>query len=296
MTDAAPAPLRIGVALGGGAAQGFAHVVVLEALDELGLRPAAVAGSSMGAIVGAAYAAGMSGAEIRAYATGLFRRRGDAFRRLWQLRPRRLGEVSLGLGQYDLVKVLRTFMPPGLPERIEDLSLPLAVVATDFYGGGEVVLREGPLLPALAASSAVPMLFRAVALDGRVMIDGGCVNPVPYDRLGDVDLAIASDVVSLPRGDPTRVPGAMETAAGSVVLVFKAILREKLRSARPDLMINPPTGRFGPMDFHKAAAIIAACDRGKDEIRRRIATAVEARPAARPPAHRPGPDGGRGAR
>ncbi|MBN9022955.1 MAG: patatin-like phospholipase family protein, partial [Rhizobiales bacterium] len=265
---AAPDGLRIGVALGGGAAQGFGHVVVLEALDELGLRPAAMAGTSMGAIVGAAYAAGMRGAEIRAYAASLFRGRGAALAALWRLRPRRVGEISLGIGQYDLVRALGMLLPPGLPERIEDLGLPFAVVATDFYGGGEVVLRSGPLIPALAASSAVPMLFRPVRLGGRVMIDGGCVNPVPYDRLGDVDLAIASDVVSLPRGDPSTIPGALKAAGGSVVLVLKALLREKLRTAQPDLMIKPPTGVFGPMDFHKAEAVIAACDRGKDAIKR----------------------------
>ena len=268
---------RIGLALGGGAAQGFAHVVVLEALDELGLKPAMVTGTSMGAIVGAAYAAGMSGADIRDFSGGLFRTGSDYLRGLWQLRPRRLSEVSLGIGHYDLMKVLRTFMPPFLPERVEDLAIPFTVIAADFYAGSEVVIRSGPLIPALAASSAVPILFRAVAFEGRVMIDGGCVNPVPFDRLGDVDLTIACDVVSLPRGDPAQLPGVVQTAFGSVVLVFKAILREKLRTTQPDLMIHPPTGRFGPMDFHKAGAIIAACDRGKDDIKRQIAALVEAR-------------------
>jgi NTE family protein len=271
---AAPGSPRIGLALGGGAAQGFAHIVVLEALDELGIRPVAIAGTSMGAIVGATYAAGMSGAEIRRYAAGLFRRRSDVLARLWQLRPRRLGELSLGLGHFDLVKVLRNFMPPFLPERIEELATPLTVIATDFYAGTEAVIRSGPLVPALAASSAVPILFQAVTFEDRVMIDGGCVNPVPYDRLDDVDVVIASDVVSLPRGDPRRVPGPVQTAFGSVVLVLNTILQEKLRTERPDLLIRPPTGVFGPMDFAKAEAIMAACDHGKDDIKRRIAAAI----------------------
>ncbi len=271
---AAPGASRIGLALGGGAAQGFAHVVVLEALDELGVRPAAIAGTSMGAIVGAAYAAGMSGADIRRYAQGLFRRRSDVLARLWQLRPRRLGELSLGLGHFDPVKALRSFMPPFLPENVQDLATPFAAIATDFYAGTEVVIRSGPLVPALAASSAVPILFQAVTFEGRVMIDGGCVNPVPYDRLGDVDVVIASDVVSLPRGDPRRVPGPVQTAFGSVVLVLNTILQEKLRSSRPDLLIRPPAGVFGPMDFAKAEAIMATCDRGKDDIKRRIAAAI----------------------
>jgi NTE family protein len=276
MAAASAAP-RIGIALGGGAAQGFAHIIVLEALDELGLKPAAVAGTSMGAIVGAAYAAGMSGRDIRDYSIELFARRKGFVGRLWQLRPRKITEVSLGLGQFDLVKALRAFMPPFIPERVEEIATPFTVVATDFYAGTEVVIRKGPLIPALAASSAVPMLFRAVTFDDRVMIDGGCVNPVPFDRLGDVDFVIASDVVSLPRGDPGRVPGPFQTAFGSVVLVLNTILQEKLRNARPpDVMINPPTGKFGPMDFTKAAAVIAATEPGKEAIKRRIAEALEA--------------------
>ncbi|HET7718244.1 MAG TPA: patatin-like phospholipase family protein [Bauldia sp.] len=274
--NAPPRSLRIGVALGGGAAQGFAHVTVLEAIDELGLRPAAVAGTSMGAIIGAAYAAGMSGAEIRAYAINLFRRRSVFLARLWRLRPRKISEVSLGLGQFDLTKALRAFMPPVLPEDIAGLAVPFAAVATDFYAGTEVVIRNGPLIPALAASSAVPILFQPVVFDGRVMIDGGCVNPVPFDRVGDVDFVIASDVVSLPRGGPHRVPGPIQTAFGSVVLVLNTILQEKLRNTKPPgVMIRPPTGDFGPMDFTKAAAIIAASEPGKDQVKRQIAAALE---------------------
>ena len=275
---APPRVLRIGVALGGGAAQGFAHVTVLEAIDELGLKPAAIAGTSMGAVIGAAYAAGMSGDDIRRYAIGVFRQRSEFLARLWRLRPRRISEVSFGLGQFDLTKTLRAFLPPFLPQDIAGLGIPFAAIATDFYAGTEVVIREGPLIPALAASSAVPILFQPVTFDGRVMIDGGCVNPVPFDRLGDVDFVIASDVVSLPRGGPHRVPGPIQTAFGSVVLVLNTIFQEKLRNGRPpDVLINPPTGDFGPMDFTKAAAIIAMAEPGKDQVKRQIEKALEAR-------------------
>lgn len=279
---APPDTLRIGVALGGGAAQGFAHVTVLEAIDELGLKPAAVAGTSMGAIIGAAYAAGMSGDDIRGFAINLFRRRSDFLGRLWQLRPRKISEVSLGLGQFDLQKTLRAFLPPFLPETVEDLAVPFTAIATDFYAGTEVVIRTGPLIQALAASSAVPILFQPVVFDGRVMIDGGCVNPVPYDRAGEVDFTIASDVVSLPRGGPHRVPGPIQSAFGSVVLVLNTILKEKLRNgAPPDVFIKPPTGDFGPTDFTKAAAIMAASAPGKDDVKRQIEQALEAKVAAR---------------
>src|ERR1700722_6577960 len=87
-----PGPARLGLALGGGAAHGFAHIPVIEALDELGIRPALIAGTSMGAMIGALYASGMSGAEIRKYTLEVFHSRAEFLARLWQLRPRRLSE------------------------------------------------------------------------------------------------------------------------------------------------------------------------------------------------------------
>jgi NTE family protein len=268
--------MRLGLALGGGAAQGFAHVSVLEALDELGLRPAAVAGTSMGAIIGAAYAAGMSGAEIRRYAVGLFENRSEFLARLWGLRPRRLSELSQGLGTYDLERVLRAFLPPGLPPDLAGLAIPFRAIAADFFAGTEVVIEDGPLISAIAASSAVPLLFRPIAFGGRVMIDGGVVNPVPFDRLEGCDFVIASDVISLPRGDPARVPGPLQAAFGSVVLVLKTIFDEKLKHTRPpDVLVNPPTGDFGPLDFTKAAQIIRMAEPGKAAVKHQIEAAIE---------------------
>ena len=123
----------------------------------------------------------------------------------------------------------------------------------------------------------MPILFQPVMFDGRVMIDGGCVNPVPFDRLGDVDFVIASDVVSLPRGGPQPHAGA---DADRVRLGGAGAQHDPPGEApdrpAPDVMINPPTGNFGPMDFAKAEAVIAASEPGKDAIKRQIAEALEA--------------------
>ncbi|MCP4381103.1 MAG: patatin-like phospholipase family protein [Hyphomicrobiales bacterium] len=270
--------LKIGLPLGGGAAQGFAHVAVLEALDELGLRPKAIAATSMGAVIGAAYAAGMSGSQIRTYATGLFQNRARFVGHLWQLRPRRVKEISIGFGQYDLERVLDAFLPPGLPDDVDDLPIAFKTVATDYYSGNEAVLDRGPLTSAIAASAAVPMLFRPIMNNGRILVDGGLCNPVPFDLLDDVDFTIASDVVTEPGGDALEVPGAVESLFGVASLLMRSILIEKLKAGSgPDVLIRLPTTASHILDFTKAATIMEESEIVKDSVKRRLEEALGSR-------------------
>jgi NTE family protein len=267
-----PGPARIGLALGGGAAHGFAHIPLLEALDELGVRPALIAGTSMGAVIGALYASGMSGAEIRDYALGIFHSRAEFLARLWQLRPRRLSEITLGFGQYDLERALATFLPSRLAKDFAELRIPLRAVATDYYAGRQVVLAEGPLLPALAASSAVPMLFKPIRIGGRIMVDGGATNPVPFDLLDDADFVIAVDVVFGPTGNPERMPGSLESLFGATSLVMRSLVHEKLRSGRPpEIFIRPPPPMgINVFDFSRAARILKGSEPVKDELKEKL--------------------------
>lgn len=118
----------IALALGGGGARGLAHIHVIEALDEMGLRPAVVAGSSIGALMGAGVAAGMSGKEIREHVLSTVGRRGEVLNRLWRLRPTSLAEaVASGfrVGQFNIERVLKAFLPEAVPLRFSDLALPL---------------------------------------------------------------------------------------------------------------------------------------------------------------------------
>jgi len=263
--------IRIGLALGGGAAQGFAHIAVLEALDEMGLRPAGISATSMGAVIGASYASGMSGAEIRAYATGVFGNRSQFLSRLWNVRPRRLKDVEIGIGQYDLERVLKAFLPETLPADFDGLHISFKAVATDYYAGEAAVLSEGPLIRSVAASAAVPMLFRPVVVDGRVMVDGGLTNPVPFDVLEGMDIVIAADVVTEPVGRSDRVPGGLESLFGSASLLMRSLLMARLDGRRPpDLMIRLPTEAFHVLDFTKAVAIIKASEAAKDDVKRKI--------------------------
>jgi NTE family protein len=263
---------RIGLALGGGAAHGFAHIPVLEALDEVGVRPAVIAGTSMGAVIGAAYAAGMSGAEIRDYTLRVFHSRSEFLARLWRLRPRRLSEVAFGVGQYDLERVLAAFMPAGFPKDFDGLDIRFRAVATDYYAGRPVVLAAGPLFPALAASAAVPMLFKPIRIGGRIMIDGGVTNPVPFDVLDEADLIIAVDVVTGPTGNPERMPGGLESLFGATSVVTRSLVAEKLRAGRPpDIFVRPPPiVGINILDFTRAARIIRGSEPIKEEVKEKL--------------------------
>lgn len=267
---------RIGLALSGGGARGLAHIPILEALDELGVRPSVIAGTSIGGIIGAGYAAGMSGAEIRAFAVERFRNRADVIARLWRLRPKRVRDLfaagGLTIGQFDAERVLEEFLPEAMPRDFAGLAIPLKIVATDFYGWQEVVMAHGALFPALAASAAIPVLFRPVMIDEVVMVDGGITNPLPFDViLGECDVVVAVDVVGGPVNRKGRMPGSTEAIFGATQLFMQSIAREKMRRARaPEILVRPPDDGFRVLDFLKVQAIIKSAEGVKDEVKRKL--------------------------
>jgi NTE family protein len=205
-TDARKPGPRIGLALGGGSARGLAHVLMLEAFDELGLVPAIIAGTSMGAICGAAYAAGHTGAELREELMAVFGRRRHLLKRL----AAKLRDGSPWLwSPRDNVTLFEMLLPDAMRRSFDTLKIPFLAIATDYYGIEQVVLDRGPLIPALAASSALPHLARPVVIEGRVLIDGGYVNPVPYDVImdrADITVAVDGDAGGHDRGDPDPLP------------------------------------------------------------------------------------------
>ena len=266
---------RVGLALGAGGARGLAHVVVLEAFDELGVRPAAIAGTSIGAILGAAYAAGLSGRDLRAQLLRVFGRRHRALSLLLDARVGRFTQVLRGSLTnpvlVDAEVVLEAFWPTGLPERIEDLAIPFAAVATDFHGRAELVLRSGPLRGAVAASMAIPGLVRPVLFEGRTLVDGAATNPLPYDRLPETCTAlVASDVVAGPVGEPGSLPSPFEAMFGSAQIMQVAITARMLRERAPDLVVRPPVGAFKVLDFFAFSRILRAAETDKDAIKRAL--------------------------
>jgi NTE family protein len=260
------------LALGGGGARGLAHIAVIEALDEMGVKPVAIAGTSIGALIGAAYAAGMRGKDIHRHVIGYAHDRGETMRRLMAARAGTLADLFAGTfgqaTQINAEKFCEQFLPDAIPADFSALAIPLAVMATDLHSRREAPLTSGLLHTALAASIAIPGLLRPVVLDGRVLIDGGTTNPLPFDRLrGLADIIVAVDVLSVPPTQRDDIPGAWESVITTLNIMSGAIIAAKLNHYSPDLLIRPNVGIFRTLDFYQATAILRAADAVKAEVK-----------------------------
>jgi NTE family protein len=274
----------VAVAFGGGGARGLAHIHVIEALDELGITPVAITGSSIGAIMGAGMAAGMSGAEIREFTLSTVGRPREVMNRIWSLRPTTLSDMVAGgfrIGQYNLERILKAFLPELLPADFADLTIPLHVTATDYYGSSELLIGYGDLIQALAASAAIPAVFMPVRINGRIMVDGGIFNPVPFEYLLDkADIVIGIDVVGWPSGDPDVIPSRIDSLFGASQLMMQSIIAMKLKAHRPHVFLAPEVGRFKVLDFMKAAEVLEISAAVKDDVKRALDAEISRRIAA----------------
>jgi NTE family protein len=261
---------RIGLALSGGGARGIGHIPVLEGFDRAGVRPARIAGASMGALVGALYASGMSGIDLREFALEAFGNPAGVMSRLWATRRQRGRVFQMGWGrptQFDAHGLLEAFLPPHLPPRIEDLDIPLSIVAVDFNAAEEKVITSGPLLQALAASIAVPGVIKPVVFHGAVHIDGGAANPLPHDAAArGTDLVVASDVVLLPNTPAGTIPSRMESIIGATQILMQSVARAKAALNPPALLVRPDVSAFSPLDFLKPNGLIAAGEPAGEEV------------------------------
>jgi NTE family protein len=270
----------VGLALGGGGARGLAHIVVLEALDEMGIKPVAIAGTSIGAIVGAGYAAGMSGKEIRRYAIHFAHNRAEMMRRLLRSRAGKIRDLfGGGLGdatRLDAEKLCENFLPDWFPDDFEALNIPLTVVASDLFNRREVVFSSGPLKRAIAASIALPTVIRPVVIEGQILIDGGATNPLPFDLLrGHADIIVAVEISGPPSAENRRIPSALECLYETVIVMTHSIISAKLKDGAPDVLLQPNVGSFRAFDFLRASAILRAAEPAKDDLKRRLIPLLE---------------------
>jgi NTE family protein len=262
------------LALGGGGARGLGAIAVLEVLDEIGARPAALAGVSIGAAIGAAYAMGMSAKAIRRHAIEIAHRRRKTIARLMGARVAALSELfSAGLSNpmlLDAEKFAAAFLPAGLPDTFEELGIPLTVIAVDLYGRCEVPFKAGPLRPAVAASMAIPGVLQPVEHDGRILIDGAAVNPLPFDHLrGKAEVVIAVDN-SIGPVEPRGIPGPWDALFSTLQVMSHTIVTAKLERGRPDLLLQQNLGLFRLFDFFQASSILRVAEQRKGEIREKI--------------------------
>ncbi len=230
----APRPPRLGLALGGGAARGFAHIGVIQVLEEQGLRPDLVTGTSAGSLVAALYASGKSGAELAQLAESMDE---SAFTD-WAFPGRGLirGE---GLARY-----VREHTG-GL--RIEQMRVPLGIVATDLDSGEPILFQRGDPGVAVRASSAVPAVFQPVRIGTREYVDGGLVAPVPvrFARQMGAEIVIAVDISAVPDGQATGDP--MRMLLQTFAIMGRSLNTFELRDA--DLVLRPKLPQVSGADF-----------------------------------------------
>jgi len=268
---------KIGIALGAGGAKGIAHIPMLEALDELGITPHRIAGSSIGAVIGALYASGLSAQEIKEKVAHLAITKKDTVRSV--LSSKKIGKwmemVDADFRHSGLLKsesIMTGLCEDGSLSTFEELAIPLTVVATDFWERRAVILESGPVQPAVQASMALPGVFTPVELDGRVLIDGGTVNPLPYDVLTDsCDVVIAVDINSGGSTGQGGVPGYFDTIFGSVQILQRAIVERELEAHPPDIYVKPDLRGFRTLQFYKADEIYRQAQPAKEELKRKLA-------------------------
>ena len=266
----------VGIALGGGGAKGLAHVAMLEVLDDLGVKPAMIAGTSAGAIIGCFYASGASAAEVREMLDELVTQPESFSDLLEGKRPFRwLDYVDLDIfGRSNILAVDKLLEHLGEEIGVttfEELSIPLQVVAADFWSRREVVLSSGPIVPAVAASFALPGVFEPVERDGRILIDGGVVNPVPYDHLNNhCDITVAIDVMGARSPTETLQPSFTEMIFNSIQIAQRSILIEKMKTQPPTVYVDVQIRDVKVLEFNKAARIYAQAEPFKRQLRAQL--------------------------
>jgi NTE family protein len=267
--------MKIGLALGGGGAKGLAHIPLLEAFDELGIRPARIAGASIGAVIGAFYAAGRPAIEIRRDLDEmLFSREESGIELRFDILKgvQLLGQMfDVDFGTGGILKgdrFMSALEDELLVQTFEELQIPLEIVATDFWNREQVVLDSGDLVTAIRASMSLPALFSPVVAGDCVLMDGGAVNPVPYDLLfDDCDLVVAVDVSGM-RETPadSAIPSITESIFNTFQIMSKAILDQKLRLRPPDLLLRPDIRDVRVLEFDKAPEIYEQAQAARDEL------------------------------
>ncbi len=268
--------MKIGLALGGGGARGLAHIPMLQVLDELGIRPYRMAGTSIGAVIGAIYASGVNGSAIRAGTDRMLIKDGDTLKEILArkdaLASIRLLDIDfLGNALFKGDAFVDFLYRQILTKTFEELQIPLKVVATDFWDSTQVVFDRGDLLKAIKASMGLPGVFSPVHMDGMTLIDGGCVNPLPHDILGDCDVVIAVNVMGrLENREGRKSPTAFRAVLETFNIMQRTIIAEKLTKCPPAIYIEPDISNVDLLEFHKAPEIYAQAEKAARELRKRL--------------------------
>lgn len=271
----------IGLALGGGSARGLAHIPMLEVFDELGIKPSVIAGCSIGSLIGAAYAGGMSAKEIRARAEMLLANRLGAMRYAFGEKRVNLFDIVALKGMASMHLDGETLaglaLPETLPKLIEETAIPLKIVATDFDLMEERVIEAGPLLKAVAASIAIPGVILGPQYDGHAFVDGCVSNPVPFDHARQgMDIVVAVDVTGRPRADNGGARSNIELAVGSLLILFNQVAGLRRALSPPDIYIRPAISDFSGGDYFRIKEVFEQAVTAKDQLKRELEKRITA--------------------
>ena len=267
---------KIGIAFGAGGARGIAHLLMIEALEELGLKPSVISGSSIGAVVGAYYAAGFNSEEMREILEQLLNPKSDS--------------VFDFLLKSDFIKLFSMFDPQFIKSgfikgekfqnflklhlktaTFEELKIPLKIAATDYWKKEEVVFDKGDLPLAIRASYSIPGLFTPIKMKNRILIDGGAVNPLPFDLIKkQCDITIAIDITSFHTMNAQEVPTTFDSVFTTYQIMQNSIIQEKLKFGKPDIYIKPKIYDVRVFDFAKANSIFEQAKPAKKELKRQL--------------------------
>jgi len=262
-------PLKIGLALGGGAARGFAHVGVIAVLEEAGLRPQMVVGTSAGSLVAAIYATGKTSAQLQQTALSME----EVAITDWMLPI-----IGKGMFRGDALGRYVNQLVGG--RLIENMAIPLGIVATDLNSGQAVLFRSGDTGTAVRASSAVPAVFVPVRISGHEYVDGGLVSPVPvrFARQMGADIVIAVDISNPPESNPAE--GTLQILLQTFSIMGKSINQYELKEA--DVVVRPSQTGLKSADFSARKLAIesgrAAMLAALPALKARLAAGITARP------------------
>lgn len=257
-----PRVIKVAVALGGGAARGFAHIGVLQVLEEQGIKPDIVVGTSAGSMVAALYASGRTPTEMEQMAMTL----DESSITDWVFPGR-----SLMKGEA-LAKFIRDKTGG---KSIEQMRIPLGIVAADLNSGEPILFRRGDPGVAVRASSAVPAVFQPVKIAGREYVDGGLVSPIPvrYAQQMGADVVIAVDISAIPQGQPTQ--SSMQILLQTFNIMGHSISQYELKDA--DVVVRPKLSGIGGADFsNRRLSVLAGREATYavlDTLRQRLAAA-----------------------
>ncbi len=280
---------KIGLSLGGGGARGICHIEFLKIFDELDVKPSIISGTSIGAIIGAFYAAGHSGKYLEELLDEIgmkslhsridfsFKEKNDAdstqnFSSTLKNKITDIKDLYSKISEIQKMidfsffnnksflkgKGVTKFFEKKLGAKtFSELKIPLKIVAADYWKGEEVIFTEGDLVAAIRASMSIPGIFEPVVIDDKVLIDGGVTNNLPYDLLKDCDIIIAIDV-SGSRKVPAKnkLPNWFDNMMISYEILQSSIVDYQMNLSKPDIYIKPQLEDVGILEFHKAPQIL----------------------------------------